>query len=137
MLSSTDFKVIPEGRNLLEKCTNAHWRAAKSKSNDEAEIIIDLKCPIYLETFKIMNGYGDFGTKQYSLFGSRNLTGPWATIHTGQLPQGIEMTEEVIDCTFYVLLFQLFMSRILIAVKEIRKQQQLKLHKKQFREQQQ
>ena len=56
---------------------------------------MDLKCPIFLETFKIINGFGNFGTKEYFLFGARNITGPWAELHRGELSEGREMTEEV------------------------------------------
>ena len=61
----------------------------------EAEIIIDLKCPMWLESFSIMNGFGDFGTNQFSLSGSLNPTGPWTDLYRGELTQGVEMTEEV------------------------------------------
>ena len=81
--------------NLLDTCNNEYWRAAKGKSGAEAEIIVDLKCPIFLETFKIINGFGNFGTKEYFLFGARKITGPWAELHRGELSEGREMTEEV------------------------------------------
>jgi hypothetical protein len=52
-------------------------------------------CSKRLETFSIMNGFGDFGTKEFSLFGSREVDGPWQELYTGKLPKGMEMTEEV------------------------------------------
>ena len=42
-----------------------------------------------------MNGFGDFGTKRFSLFGSRNMGGPWTALYTGELSQGSEMTKKV------------------------------------------
>ena len=58
----------------------------------------------------IMNGFGDFGTKEYSLFGARNLTGPWAKIHSGELNEGKEMTEEVMfyACTNIIICLKYF-----------------------------
>ena len=88
-------ETIPEGENILESCKNTYWRAPSGKTGKEAEIIIDLKCPIQLETFSIMNGFGDFGTKNFSLLGSENLEGPWSELYKGELPQGFEMTAEV------------------------------------------
>jgi hypothetical protein len=89
-------EVIPEGINITEEsCNNDFWRAQNGKIGDEAEIIIDLKCPMRLETFSIMNGFGSFGTKEFSIFGSREKTGPWTELFRGELQQGIEMTEEV------------------------------------------
>ena len=95
MLSGSDLKPLPEGENLLESCNNEYWRSTAGGGGKEAEIIIDLKCPMWLESFLIMNGFGDFGTKQFSLSGSVNLTGPWTDLYRGELTQGVEMTEEV------------------------------------------
>ena len=88
-------EVIPEGMDITEdSCSNDYWRAPNGKTGDEAEIIIDLKCPIRLESFSIMNGFGGFGTRRFTMLGSRELTGPWIEIHSGELQVGMEMTEE-------------------------------------------
>ena len=87
--------LLPEGENILESCNNEFWRAANGKAGEEAEMIVDLKCTTQIESFSIINGFGDFGTKKYTLFGSENLEGPWTEIHSGELPQGLEMTDEV------------------------------------------
>ena len=92
MLNSSTLEVITAGENITSSCNNDYWRAPPG---EEAEIIIDMKCSKQLETFSIMNGYGDFGTKKFSLFGSREVTGPWTELYRGELPQGLEMTEEV------------------------------------------
>ena len=84
--------MIPESINITESCNNEYWRAP---AGAKTEIIIDMGCSKRLETFSIMNGFGDFGTKEFSLFGSRELNGPWQKLYTGKLPQGMEMTEEV------------------------------------------
>jgi hypothetical protein len=96
MRNSSNLEVLPGGENMLSTCNNEYWRAPKGKSGEAAEIIVDLKCPIFLETFTIMNAFGDFGTNAFSLFGSRNLTGPWTDLYSGELPQGNEMTDEVL-----------------------------------------
>ena len=65
------------------------------KTGEEAEIIIDIKCPLRLETFSIMNGFGNFGTRKFSLFGSRRAEGPWTELFKGDISQGVELTKEV------------------------------------------
>ena len=95
MLSGSDLEPLPEGEEILENCNNEYWRAPAGGRGKEAEIIIDLKCPMWLESFSIMNGFGDFGTNQFSLSGSLNPTGPWTDLYRGELTQGVEMTEEV------------------------------------------
>ena len=92
VLNSSTLEVIPDGENITSSCNNDYWRATPG---EEAEIIIDMKCSKQLETFSIMNGYGDFGTKKFSLFGSREVSGPWTELYRGELPQGLEMTKEV------------------------------------------
>ena len=78
-----------------ESCSNDYWKAPNGKTMEEAEIILDLKCPTRLETFSIMNGFGNFGTNKFSLWGAREMEGPWTKLYTGELPPGTEMTEEV------------------------------------------
>ena len=92
VLDSSSLEVITAGENILSTCNNEFWRAP---AGQQSEIIIDLGCSIRLETFSIMNGFGDFGTKEFSLFGSRDVSGPWTNLYKGELPQGYEMTEEV------------------------------------------
>ena len=95
VLSSSDLESSTAGKNILEPCNNNHWRAPLGKTGEEAEIVIDIKCPLRLETFSIMNGFGDFGTQKFSLFGSRKAEGPWKELYKGDIPQGEEMTKEV------------------------------------------
>ena len=83
------------GENILELCNNNFWRPPVGKTGEEAEIIVDLKCQTILDTFSILNTFGDFGTKKFSLHGSRNGQGPWTELFQGELAEGMEMTEEV------------------------------------------
>ena len=98
---------MTEGEKILTLCDNEYWRAPHGKVGEEAEIIIDMKCPVLLESFSILNGFGDFGIKDFSLFGSRKLNGPWTRLFSGKLPQGLKMMDEVIfhsyniDCHLY------------------------------------
>ena len=101
MLNNSNFTVIPSGENILKSCNNEYWRAPAGKTGEEAEIIIDLKCPMLLESFSILNGFADFGIKEFSLFGSRDLSGPWTAVYSGELPQGIELTQWVGLCNLY------------------------------------
>ena len=94
-------EVIEEAMNITEdSCSNDYWRAPTGKTDEEAEIIIDLKCPMRLETFSIINGFKSFGAKKFSIMGSRELTGPWTELYKGELPEGTEMTQEVIIIIF-------------------------------------
>ena len=100
VLDSATLEIIEEAMNITEEsCSNDYWKAPNGKTMEEAEIILDLKCPTRLETFSIMNGFGNFGTKKFSLWGARESGGPWTKLYTGELPQGTEMTEEV-TCFF-------------------------------------
>ena len=91
MLSSKSHEVIAESENITRPCNNEYWRATK----EEPDIIVDLKCLTRVDSFSILNGYGDFAIKQYSLLGSRDLEGPWTQLYTGELPLGLELSEEV------------------------------------------
>ena len=42
-----------------------------------------------------MNAFGEFGTQKLTLYGSKELTGPWTELFKGELKEGTEMTEEV------------------------------------------
>ena len=95
VLSSPGHEVIPETENITTPCNNDYWAAPEGKTGEEAEIIFDLKCSTRLDAFSIMNGFGGFGIKKFSLLGSRYLGGPWTELYRGELPPGFEMTEEV------------------------------------------
>jgi hypothetical protein len=56
-----------------------------------------------------MNGFGNFGIKDFSLHGSRSLTGPWTELYRGELPQGEEMTEEVKSLNTTNILYKQFL----------------------------
>ena len=71
--------------NVLE-CNNKQGNA---DVGEDAEIIIDMKCPIKLKESEIVNGIGDFGTNKFSIFGSYNSTGPWSKIYSGKLKESI------------------------------------------------
>ena len=107
VLSSTTLDVLPESENITTPCNNEYWRATTGKTGEESEIILDLKCPKRLDTFSIMNGFGDFGLKKYSLMGSKSLDDPWTELYSGELPPGLEMTEEVVIYITVVIIFLL------------------------------
>jgi hypothetical protein len=112
-------EVIPASENITASCNNEYWRAPAGKTGEDAEIIIDLKCPTRLDSFSIMNGFGDFGIKQYTMIGSQKLDGPWTELYSGELPPGLEMTEEVIIYTHLISYF-LFL-RILTVARLLKK----------------
>ena len=80
----------------MKTCSNEAWRAPEGQTG--AEIIVDLKCSVWLETFSIINGFGDFGIKEFTLFGTQSLSEQWTPMYQGELLPGEEMTENVSHC---------------------------------------
>ena len=70
--------------------SNKHWRAPNGKTGSEAELIMDIGCLIRLEQISLKNGFGDFGAKQYSVWGARTVTSSWVLPHNGTLGKGGE-----------------------------------------------
>ena len=97
VLNSSSLELMPSGQNIFESCNNEYWRSSRGRTGVEAEFIVDLKCPMLLESFSIINGFGDFGTERFTVFGSRNPGGPWTSLHRGELPEGTEMKKKVRD----------------------------------------
>ena len=93
ILDSSTFDVLPSGQNILKTCDNEIWRAKEGHAG--AEIIVDLKCSVWLETFSIINGFGDFGIKHFTVFGAQSLSGQWTEMYKGELQPGEEMSEKV------------------------------------------
>ena len=93
--NSSTLEILPGGENILDPCNNQYWEVPAGKTGEEAEIIIDLKCPMLLDTFTIINGFETFGVRGFSLFGSRTKAGPWDDLFTGELSQGNKMDEKV------------------------------------------
>ena len=81
--------------SIFDPCNNEHWRAPDGKTGADAEIVVDMKCPTRLEKISIINGYGEFGAKDFQLLGSRNADGPWTEIYKGKLLKGSMMAPEV------------------------------------------
>ena len=78
--------------NILEECSEDVWNAAEGATGEDAEIIVDMKCPIKLQEIQAINGIGEFSSKGFSVMGSASNTGPWKRIHLGELE---EVKEEV------------------------------------------
>ena len=52
---------------------------------EKSEIVMDMKCPIELQAVEIINGVGDFITKDFVIHGSHIVTGPWNVLFAGEL----------------------------------------------------
>ena len=78
------------GGNILEECSGYAWSADEGSSGKDAEIIVDIGCPTKLEEIQILNGVGDFSTKEFSVFGALSSNGPWKRIYKGELKEGKE-----------------------------------------------
>ena len=93
--------------NILDACNNKFWKSPDGKTGENAELIIDMKCLTLLETFSVVNGFGDFGTKEFSLHGAQSMDGPWTILHEGELGRGLEYTEEVRSQTWIKCLIEI------------------------------
>ena len=71
--------------NIFDECSGEVWEAPSGAVNEEAAIIIDMQCAIKLQQIQIINGAGDFKTKEFSVFGSHESSGPWIKVFTGEL----------------------------------------------------
>ena len=71
--------------NIFDECSQEEWNATEGALGNNAEIVIDLKCPIKLQEIQITNGIGDFSTKGFSIFGSQSSLGPWKRIFSGEM----------------------------------------------------
>ena len=57
-------------------------------NGSEAELVMDIICKkVRIERIHIRNGFGQFGTKSFSEWGSRSTSGPWRHLKDGELPK--------------------------------------------------
>ena len=78
-----------KGATILDECQNEGWNAPEGATGDDAEMVIDMGCPIKLQDISLINGIGDFRTKQFSVFASINTVGPWKILYSGELGEVI------------------------------------------------
>ena len=71
--------------DILDNCTGEVWKAAIGAIGEDAEIMIDMQCPVEFQKIELINGAGDFLAKGFSVFGSHASTGPWMKLFTGEL----------------------------------------------------
>ena len=74
-----------KGPTILDECQNDGWNAPEGATGDDAEMVIDMGCPIKLQDISLINGVGKFSTKQFSVFASINSLGPWKILYSGDL----------------------------------------------------
>ena len=72
-----------DAANVLE-CSDQAW----TDGGENAEMIIDLKCPEKLLEIQMMNAEGDYRTNSFSLYGSTNTTA-WTRVFTGELEEAM------------------------------------------------
>ena len=73
--------------NILRDCSKKMWEATKQNAGEDAELIMNMKCPIELQEIELINGFGEFQTKEFSVYGSHNSTGIWNMLFEGTLDQ--------------------------------------------------
>jgi hypothetical protein len=76
--------------NVLEECSGDAWNADEGAIGEDAEMVIDMKCPHKLQEVQVINGVGDFSTRGFSVLGSTNSTGPWKKIYIGELEKRMD-----------------------------------------------
>ena len=68
------------------------WTSEEGETGEKAELLIDLICPHRLKEVKIINGFGEFRTNEFSVLGSFNSSGPWSRLFKGKLENsGVEV----------------------------------------------
>ena len=92
VVTSDEESKAEQGMNVLEDCnenaTTKYWRTPTGKSGSEAELVLDIGCLIRLDYISLRNGFGDFGTKDFSVWGKRSEDGAWISLHNGTLSRG-------------------------------------------------
>ena len=72
-----------DAANVLE-CSDKDW----TNGGENAEMVIDLKCPEKLLDIQIINAEGDYRTNRFSILGSTNTTA-WTRVFTGELEEAM------------------------------------------------
>ena len=78
-------KGIPD---ILNASAENMWKAAVGSKGIDAELVVDMKCPMKLLNIEMINGEGDFGIREFSVHGSKELDGPWKILHQSKLDEG-------------------------------------------------
>ena len=75
--------------NILEECSDESWDVPAGATGDEAAIVVDMQCPIWLQDIQVINGVGDHSTKEFTVLGAHDGAGPWEQLFTGELEEGM------------------------------------------------
>ena len=88
VISSSNLNPEYNAEKLYSDCEEGKfWRSPLGKNGSEAEIILDITFDKRIEKMNIRNGFGDFGTKRFSLWGSPTLSSPWTHLSDWDLPR--------------------------------------------------
>ena len=89
IVSSKDQGEATAGENVLQDCSEEeeekYWKAPVGKIGSGAELVMEIGCFIQLQRISLRNGFGDFGTERFSLWGARSRKHPWVLLHNGTL----------------------------------------------------
>ena len=61
---------------------------------ENAEIVLDLKCPEKILEIQIVNAEGDFRTNRFSVYGSTNTT-DWTMVFKGELKEAMNKDQVI------------------------------------------
>ena len=82
------------------------WEGTKENDREDAELIMDMKCPIELQEIQLINGFGAFQIKEFDVYGSHNSSGPWNMLLEGTLdPDSVEVKYLIFILSSYFLSF--------------------------------
>ena len=55
-----------EKASIFDECNKGAWNAPEGATGKEAEIIVDMQCGMKLQQIQVVNGAGNFKTKEFS-----------------------------------------------------------------------
>ena len=66
-----------DASEIFEECSEGGWKAKEGSTGDEANVVIDMGCPIKVQNIQLTNGAEYFRTNQFSFLSSLGVNGPW------------------------------------------------------------
>ena len=77
--------------DIVGQCSRELWTASDGATGEEEMLAVDIGCPMKLQEVHIINGFGDFATKSFSVFGSKYSKGPWDRLYMGKLVEEVKV----------------------------------------------
>ena len=78
-----------EASDIFEESNKNGWKAPEGATGEDAKLVIDMGCPIKLQSIQLSNGADESSTKDLSVFASHTASGPWDKLSSGFLEKGM------------------------------------------------